>query len=117
MNESSGTLPAPKSAYSPWTPSNPTRPGTQCYDMHGASGGSAFCTDDASTIRMGGRALEKLISAIKGSPALREGNNAIFVVWDENDYGLPPNQVVTIVVRISACKALKVTRPTPTFRF
>jgi hypothetical protein len=46
---------------------------------------------------MGGRALEKLTSAIKGSPALREGNNAIFVVWDENDYGPPRNQVVTIV--------------------
>lgn len=69
----------------------------QCHDMHGAPGGSAFCTDDASTIRMGDNSVQKLIAAIKGSPAWREGNNAIFVVWDENDYSATPNQVVTIV--------------------
>ncbi len=69
----------------------------QCHDMHSAPGGSAFCTDDASTIRMGDRSVQKLITAIKGSPAWREGNNAIFVVWDENDYSATPNQVVTIV--------------------
>lgn len=69
----------------------------QCHDMHGAGGGSAFCTDDATTIRMGDKSVEKLIGAIKGSPAWREGRNAIFVVWDENDYSATPNQVVTIV--------------------
>lgn len=38
-----------------------------------------------------------LIDAIKNSRAWREGNNAIFVVRDENDYSATPNQVVTIV--------------------
>lgn len=69
----------------------------QCHDMHGAAGGSAFCTDEAATIRIGDESLEKLIVAIKNSRAWHEGNNALFVVWDENDYSATPNQVVMIV--------------------
>jgi phospholipase C len=69
----------------------------QCHDMHGAANGSAFCTADASTITMGDQSVQKLVDAIKNSPTWREGNNAIFVVWDENDYSATPNQVVTIV--------------------
>jgi phosphatidylinositol-3-phosphatase len=43
--------------------------------------------------------VQRLVTAIKSSEAWREGNNAIVVVWDENDYSLAPNinQVVLIV--------------------
>ena len=43
--------------------------------------------------------MRKLVTAIKSSPAWREGNNAIVVLWDENDYSLAPNtnQVVLII--------------------
>ena len=37
--------------------------------------------------------------AIHDSPVWKTGNNAIIVIWDENDYAVQPiiNQVVTIV--------------------
>jgi len=43
--------------------------------------------------------VQKLVTAIKASPAWTKGNNAIVVVWDENDYSLAPNinQVMLIV--------------------
>jgi phosphatidylinositol-3-phosphatase len=43
--------------------------------------------------------VQRLVTAIKGSPAWRHGNNAIIVLWDENDYSQAPNtnQVLTIV--------------------
>ena len=39
------------------------------------------------------------MNAIHGSRVWREGNSAIVVVWDENDYSLSPNnnQVIVIV--------------------
>jgi hypothetical protein len=44
--------------------------------------------------------VQKLVESIKTSPAWHEGNNAIIVVWDENDYSVAPsnNKVMTIVV-------------------
>ena len=47
----------------------------------------------------GDAALERLVTAIKGSPAWRRGNNAIVIVWDENDYSVNPttNQVALLV--------------------
>jgi hypothetical protein len=83
----------------------------QCDDMHSAPGGSAFCTVDASTIQMGDRSLEKLIGAIKGSRTWQEGNNAIFVVWDENDYSATPNQVVVIVDSNFGVKGTQSSKP------
>lgn len=68
----------------------------QCHDMHGAGGGSALCGGD-TLIQAGDATVEKLVTAIKGSPAWRHGNNAIVIVWDENDFGTDPNQVVNIV--------------------
>ncbi len=43
--------------------------------------------------------MQKLVTAIKKSPAWSEGNNAIVVLWDENDYSQAPNtnQVALIV--------------------
>ncbi|HTD28053.1 MAG TPA: phosphoesterase, partial [Xanthomonadaceae bacterium] len=43
--------------------------------------------------------VQSLVTAIKASPSWSVGNNAIVVVWDENDYSLSPNknQVMLIV--------------------
>ncbi|HYL12552.1 MAG TPA: hypothetical protein VEV41_05935 [Terriglobales bacterium] len=40
-----------------------------------------------------------LVTAIKRSPAWRQGQNAIIAMWDENDYSAAPNidQVMLIV--------------------
>jgi hypothetical protein len=76
----------------------------QCHDMHGrgASEVGPYCQYDAAhgdpaLLAAGDASLKDLVGAIKASPAWRDGNNAIVVVWDENDYGSEPNQVVTIV--------------------
>lgn len=71
----------------------------QCHDQHGRGAGEVGpgCSSDAGTIAQGDATVKELVSAIKASPAWEEGNNVIVVVWDENDYGSEPNQVVTIV--------------------
>ncbi len=82
----------------------------QCNDQHGRGNAGPFCNYDPSDngtqvglnpalIRRGDIAVQKIVTAIKGSRVWREGNNAIMVVWDENDYSLSPitNQVMLIV--------------------
>jgi hypothetical protein len=71
----------------------------QCHDQHGRGPGEVGpgCSDDAGTIAQGDATVKALVAAIKASPAWKHGQNAIVVVWDENDYGSEPNQVVTIV--------------------
>jgi phosphatidylinositol-3-phosphatase len=43
--------------------------------------------------------VQKIVTAIKNSRAWDKGNNAIVLLWDENDYSAAPNtnQVVLIV--------------------
>jgi hypothetical protein len=71
----------------------------QCHDQHGRGPGEVGtgCSVDANAIAQGDAALNTLVAAIKSSEAWRDGNNVIVTVWDENDYGTEPNQVVTIV--------------------
>jgi hypothetical protein len=82
----------------------------QCNDQHGRSNGTPFCgfdpVDDGSQaglnpagIQLGDQAVQKIVTAIHGSPAWRRGRNAIVVIWDENDYSQSPitNQVMAIV--------------------
>lgn len=93
----------------------------QCHDQHGRSSKevgygcnyNAVASYDPNTsnvsfssdpsqllIAQGDAALSNLVSAIKASPAWSDGNSAIVVVWDENDYAPGPgvtNQVVTTV--------------------
>jgi hypothetical protein len=83
----------------------------QCHDMHGAGGGSAFCTDDASLIQTGDEAVKQIVTAIKSSAAWAEGRNAIVVTWDENDFGTDPNQVVTIVDTNYGAHGVQSSRP------
>jgi hypothetical protein len=82
----------------------------QCNDQHGRGNAGAFCnfdpSDDGSQaglnpalIYLGDVTVQRLVGAIHKSPAWKHGNNAIVVLWDENDYSLSPNvnQVMTIV--------------------
>jgi phosphatidylinositol-3-phosphatase len=82
----------------------------QCNDQHGRSNGTPFCGFDPvdngtqaglnpAGIQLGDQAIEKLVTAIHGSPAWSRGRSAIVVIWDENDYSQAPitNQVMAIV--------------------
>lgn len=82
----------------------------QCNDQHGRGNAGAFCNYDPASdgsqaslnpalILRGDKTVEKLVTAIKRSPAWRDGRNAIIVMWDENDYSTKPNtnQVALIV--------------------
>ncbi|WP_283743556.1 alkaline phosphatase family protein [Sideroxydans sp. CL21] len=74
----------------------------QCNDQHGRGNSGPFCNYDPvsdgtqaglnpALIQRGDMTIKKLVTAIKNSPAWSEGNNAIVVLWDENDYSLTPN--------------------------
>jgi hypothetical protein len=81
----------------------------QCEDMHGRGNGTAFCNYDAddngtqtglnpSLIMQGDLAVQRIVTAIKASPAWSESRSAIVILWDENDYSrITSNQVVAIV--------------------
>jgi hypothetical protein len=82
----------------------------QCNDQHGRGNAGPYCNYNPLTdgtpqgvnpalIQRGDETVKKLVTAIKSSPVWKEGNNAIVVLWDENDYSLTPNnnQVVLIV--------------------
>ena len=82
----------------------------QCNDQHGRGNGTAFCNFDPNDdgkqsglnpalIILGDQAVEKIVNAIHSSPAWSQGNNAIVLTWDENDYAVQPiiNQVMTVV--------------------
>jgi hypothetical protein len=84
----------------------------QCHDQHGRSGASAgpacdYDPNDNGTLvglnpalmYEGDQALERIVIAIRTSPAWKQGNNAIVIVWDENDYSINPttNQVALTV--------------------
>jgi len=71
----------------------------QCHDQHGrgSSEVGTGCSVDANAITQGDAALHTLIDAIKNSTEWNNGRNVIVTLWDENDYGTEPNQVVTIV--------------------
>lgn len=76
----------------------------QCNDQHGRSNADAFCAFDPGLngnggytvgtqqglnpglIQQGDVTIQRIVEAIKGSKAWSEGNNAIVIVWDENDY-------------------------------
>jgi len=74
----------------------------QCNDQHGRSNADAFCAFDfgdsdgftngtqvslnPGLIQQGDTTIERLVKAIHASPAWQDGNSAIVIVWDENDY-------------------------------
>lgn len=84
----------------------------QCHDQHGRGGLTSgpecdYDPNDNGTLvglnpalmYEGDQALERLVTAIKASPAWGRGRSAIVIVWDENDYSVNPtsNQVALTV--------------------
>ena len=82
----------------------------QCNDQHGRGNAGPFCNFDPGSdgtqagmnpalMLRADATVQKLVGAIKASPAWHEGKDAIVLVWDENDFSVSPNinQVVTIV--------------------
>jgi hypothetical protein len=82
----------------------------QCNDQHGRGNAGPFCAFDPNDngtqaglnpalIQQGDVTVRRLVTAIKESPMWFQGQNAIVVVWDEDDYSVAPttNQVLLIV--------------------
>lgn len=80
----------------------------QCNDQHGRGNAGPFCNFDENDngsqtglnealILQGDVTVQRIVTGIKNSPAWQRGNNAIVVVWDENDYTATLNQVLLIV--------------------
>jgi hypothetical protein len=80
----------------------------QCNDQHGRGNSGPFCNFDANNdgtqaglnetnILLGDVTVQRIVSSIKSYQAWKQGNNAIVVVWDENDYTVTLNRVLMIV--------------------
>lgn len=54
----------------------------QCHDMHGTGG----CSDTNSLIQAGDQYVATTVNEVMSSPTWKEGNNAIVITWDEDDY-------------------------------
>jgi phosphatidylinositol-3-phosphatase len=65
----------------------------QCNDMHGASG----CPTGSALIQAGDTYVAQTVNAIMSWSGWQQGNNAIVITWDENDYtGLDCNTSVSV---------------------
>lgn len=82
----------------------------QCNDQHGRGNAGPYCNYDPNDngtqaglnpalLQRGDATLRKIVNGIKGSPVWKQGQNAIVVLWDEDDYSISPtvNKVLTIV--------------------
>jgi len=82
----------------------------QCDDQHGRGNAGALCNYDPKSdgsqaglnpalIYQGDVTVQRIVSAIYGSEAWKQGKNALIVMWDENDYSISPNvnRVMVIV--------------------
>ena len=95
----------------------------QCTDQHGRDNGGPQCDFDPNDngtlvglnpalMSVGDQMLRTLVTAIKDSPAWKEGRNAIVVLWDEDDYSIAPtnNRVLTVVEKNYGPQGLKSNR-------
>lgn len=77
----------------------------QCNDMHGdPAGGCAYgdtvAVDPAeqALLTAGDNEVKTLVQDITSSSTWSQGNNVIYVLWDENDYGPESNKVPLIAI-------------------
>ena len=68
----------------------------QCNDQHGVGNTNSYCSYDPYLIERGDRSVKQIVTAIETSRSWKAGNNAIIVVWDEDDYSAS-NQVLLII--------------------
>jgi hypothetical protein len=94
----------------------------QCNDQHGRGNAGPFCNFDAKddgtqaglnepNILMGDITVQRIVTSIKSSQAWKKGNNAIIVVWDENDYTTTLNKVLLIVDTNHGMNGVQSTQP------
>jgi hypothetical protein len=69
----------------------------KCHDIHTVDGQSNTCTDQQADIALSDAVIKQVVTAIKSSPVWTQGNNAIVIVFDENDYSNNINRVPFIV--------------------
>jgi hypothetical protein len=69
----------------------------KCHDIHTSGGQSNTCTDQQADIQLSDAVIKQVVMAIKASPVWTQGNNAIVIVFDENDYSNNRNRVPFVV--------------------
>jgi len=82
----------------------------QCNDQHGRGNAGPFCNFDPNDngtqaglnpalMQQGDVTIRRIVTAIKSSPAWHQGQNAIAILWDEDDYSVSPtvNKVLLII--------------------
>jgi hypothetical protein len=69
----------------------------KCHDIHTVSGQSNTCTEQQPDIQLSDAVIKRVVLAIKASPVWNTGNNAIVILFDENDYSDNANRVPFIV--------------------
>jgi len=69
----------------------------KCHDIHTVGGQSNTCTDQQPDITLSDAVVKEVVTAIKTSSVWTQGNNAIVIVFDENDYSNNHNVVPFIV--------------------
>lgn len=82
----------------------------QCRDMHG-DGGPCRGADDAALIAAGDRAVADVVEKIRASAQWQHGSNAIFVVWDEDNFHTADNRVAAIVETNYGAKGVRDATP------
>jgi phosphatidylinositol-3-phosphatase len=81
----------------------------QCNDQHGRGNAGPQCDYDPADngtqqglnpalIYQGDLTIRNLVNAIERSASWRDGNNAIVILWDENDYSFAPDNKVLLIV-------------------
>lgn len=71
----------------------------QCYDNHKLAGTEDACDEDSQDQLMADAYLKKIVTAIEGSNAWKQGPGAIIITYDENDYSDTANLVPFVVVK------------------
>lgn len=69
----------------------------KCHDIHTVGGQSNTCSDQQADIQLSDAVIKQAVLAIKASKVWNEGNNAIVILFDENDYSNNLNRVPFIV--------------------
>lgn len=57
----------------------------QCNDQHGVGNAGGYCTYGPALIERSDKTVARIVTAIKSSKVWKPGNNAIVLVWDEDD--------------------------------
>lgn len=83
----------------------------KCHDIHTVSGQANTCSDQQADIQLSDSVIKQVVLAIKASPVWMRGNNAIVIVFDENDYSNNFNRVPFIVDKNYGTAGSQVTTP------